>query len=135
MHAGLIILVLKVAVVLVTVLLVASLSCLAAGNVRLHGRINVLVFVLTMLALIGLEVIARILNPEIFNEYFERHQAKDALKVHLCFSVPSALVLPFMLWSGLRQWKAAHYFVGLGFVMLWVGTLITGVFYLPHELP
>jgi len=48
MNAAVVILVLKVAVIAVTVLLVASLTALARGNIRLHGRINYVFFVLTL---------------------------------------------------------------------------------------
>ena len=58
MNAGLVILVLKVAVVAVTVLLAGSLVALACGRYRLHGRINIAFFALTLAALVGLELIA-----------------------------------------------------------------------------
>src|SRR4051794_33084407 len=97
MNAGLIILVLKVAVVAVTLLLAASLLALALGNRRLHGRLNIVFFVLTLTAVLGLEVIARLLSPELFQTYLAEHEAVDALKIHLGFSIPSALLLPLML--------------------------------------
>ena len=133
--AGTIILVLKIAVVLVTLLLIASLAALAKGNYRLHGRINIVVFVLTLLALVGLEVIARLLSPELFTEHFEYHQAQTALQVHLSFSLPAALLLPFMLVSGLRHRRNWHIGIGVLFLMLWTGTFVTGVFFLPHSNP
>src|SRR5712691_7261100 len=101
MNAGLIILVLKVAVVAVTVLLAASLLALSRGRYRLHGRINMVFFVLTLSALLGLEFIARLLSPELFDQYLEQHGAQDALRIHLAFSVPAALLLMVMLLTGL----------------------------------
>src|SRR5947209_3045588 len=95
--AGTIIFILKMAVIAVTLLLLGSLAALARGNYRLHGRINTVFFILTLLALIGLEVIARVLEPTLFARYFEYHHAQTNLRVHLCFSMPAAVLLPFML--------------------------------------
>src|SRR3954462_6179702 len=100
MNAGYIILSLKIAVITVTVLLAGSLLALARGNYRLHGRINVVFFALTLTALIGLEVIARLMQPELFSNDLEAHQARDALRIHLAFSLPSAGLLFLMLISG-----------------------------------
>src|SRR5262249_54306903 len=88
-----IILTLKVAVVAVTLLFGASLIALARGNYRLHGRINIVFFVLTMTALLGLEVVARLLSPQMFSDYFTEQDAWNALVIHLCFSLPAALIL------------------------------------------
>lgn len=133
--AGTLILGLKIAVIAVTVLLVVSLTALARGRYWLHGRINIAVFVLTLVALLGLEVIARILSPEIFSEHFERHRATAALRVHLCFSLPAAALLPVMLFTGLRHKRWFHVGTGIAFLVLWTGTFITGVFFLPHTNP
>src|SRR5437588_13088074 len=133
--AGTVILILKIAVILVTLLLIASLVAVAKGKYRLHGRINIVVFVLTLLALVGLEVIARVLDPELFTEHFEYHQAQAALQVHLSFSMPAALLLPFMLLTGMRRWRTWHVGIAVLFLMLWTGTFITGVFFLPHGNP
>jgi Protein of unknown function (DUF420) len=135
MNAGLIILVLKIAVVAVTLLLGVSLLALWRGKQKLHGRLNVVFFVLTLSALLGLEVIARLLAPELFNDYLEQHQARDALRTHLAFSLPAAMLLPVMLFSGLRHNRNAHILMGVVFLVLWAGTFVTGVFFLPHELP
>jgi uncharacterized membrane protein len=135
MNAGLIILVLKVAVALVTVLLAGSLIALARGNYRLHGRINTVVFVLTLVALLGLEVVARLLEPELFSQYLEQRDATQALRVHLGFSMPAALLLFFMLGTGRAHRRYLHIGLGIVFLALWTGTFITGIFYLPHELP
>jgi hypothetical protein len=135
MNAGQIIFILKVAVVAVTVLLGLSLLALYRGNYRLHGRINIAFFVLTIAALIGLEVIARGLDPDLFSDYLARHDARDALRTHLAFSLPAALLLPVMLFSGLRHRRSLHIAMSVVFLALWAGTFVTGVFFLPHELP
>ncbi|MCI0642401.1 MAG: hypothetical protein L0Y72_18070 [Gemmataceae bacterium] len=131
--AGTIILILKIAVVAVSVLLVLSLWALACGNFKLHGRINLVFFALTLAALLGLEVVARLLAPAIFAEHFEKHQAMDALRVHLGFSLPATGVLLFMPLTGLRHRRRLHVGLGLLFLVLWTGTFVTGVFFLPHE--
>jgi hypothetical protein len=133
MSAETVILILKIAVIAVTLIFAASLVALARGRYRLHGQINVVFFVLTLAALLGLEVIARILDPEMFNEYFARHPGSwETLKIHLCFSLPAAVVLPFMLYTGKTHKRQVHIMLAILFVLLWTGTVITGVFFLPH---
>ena len=134
MQAGIVILILKIAVIAVTGLLIASLWALWRGNFRLHGRINIVFFALTLAALLGLEVIARVLYPTIFEEHFEQHNAKTALGIHLAFSIPSALLLFVMLPTGLRRYRRVHIGVGIVFLCLWAGTFITGVFFLPDSI-
>lgn len=124
---------LKAAVIAVTVLLLGSLAALAKGNYRLHGRVNIVFFVLTLSALTGLEVIARVLEPELFDEFIASRQAERALSIHLMFSMPAALILPFMLFTGLRHKRTAHIALAIVFSVLWTGTFITGVFILPHR--
>jgi uncharacterized membrane protein YozB (DUF420 family) len=124
-----VILALKVAVSAVTVLLAASAIALARGNIRLHGRINMVFFALTVTAVCSLEIIVRFINPDIFSYLDE--SAKRALSVHLCFSVPSALVLPVMLFTGLSHRRVIHIALGSVFAILWTGTVITGLFFLP----
>jgi hypothetical protein len=131
--AGTIILILKIAVIAVTMLFCASLVALAKGNYRLHGRINIVFFVLTFLAVVGLEVVARVLSPTLFAEHFESHQAQMNLRVHLSFSMPAAALLPFMLYTGLRRSRAWHVGLAAVFLVLWTGTFVTGVFFLPHD--
>src|SRR5688572_6486212 len=125
-----VILTLKVAVVAVTLLLLASLAALARGNYRLHGRLNLAFFVLTLTALIALEAVARLLNPQIF-DYFDE-ETRRALTVHLCFSLPATLLLPLMLYTGLTRRRRAHLSLAVAFGILWTGTFITGIFFLPH---
>jgi hypothetical protein len=132
--AGIIILTLKVAVTLVTVLLILSLVALRQRRTRLHGRINIAVFVLTLGALVGLELIARLISPDIFSAHFTRTRSWTALYIHLAFSIPSALILLVMLFTGLRRRFTVHYYLGLVFLVLWTGTFITGVFFLPHTV-
>ena len=133
MRAENVLLILKIAVVAVTLLLLASLVALLRGNYRLHGRINVVFFTLTMTALLGLEVVARVLQPDIFNEFFQATDAWTALYVHLSFSLPAALLLPCMLYTGLRGKRWLHLRLAALFGILWAGTFVTGVFFLPHS--
>jgi hypothetical protein len=130
-----VILTLKIAVAAVTLLLLASLIALWRGRYRLHGRINIVFFALTLSALLGLEGIARIIAPEMFNRFFDEAGAWTALRVHLCFSVPAALLLPLMLYTGLRHHRKVHIMLALIFAVLWTGTFISGIFFLPHQLP
>jgi uncharacterized membrane protein YozB (DUF420 family) len=128
-----VILVLKAAVAAVTVLLLASLVALARGNVRLHGRINLVFATLTLTAVLGLELLVRVINPELFS-YFSP-ETMQALRVHLSFSVPSALLLPVMLYTGLKHHRNVHIGLAVIFGLLWAGTFITGIFFLPHAAP
>ena len=128
-----VILVLKVAVVAVSLLLLTSLLALSRGNYRWHGRINLACFVLTAAALLGLEVVARLVDPRLFS-YFEADPAlKRALGIHLRFSIPATAVMPFLLLSGLRQRRTLHLLLAGTFSIFWTGTVITGLFLLPHS--
>jgi uncharacterized membrane protein YozB (DUF420 family) len=133
LHAGLVILILKVAVVAVTLLLAASLVALSRGHYRLHGRINLVFFVLTVAALLGLEVVARIIDPQMFDDYFTEKDSWTALYIHLSFSLPATLILPFMLYTGLKRRRWLHIRLACIFLVLWIGTFVTGVFFLPHS--
>jgi uncharacterized membrane protein YozB (DUF420 family) len=130
-----VILLLKLAVAAVTVLLLTSLVALARGNYRLHGRINIVFFILTLAALLGLEGVARFAEPEMFRTYFRLTNAESALAVHLTFSIPSAALLPLMLYTGLKRRRTAHITMAILFSILWTGTFITGLFFLPHTPP
>ena len=127
-----VILALKIAVGAVTVLLLASLTAIALGKRRLHGRINVAFFVLTLAALIAFEGVVRLVNPDIFGYYDApgNENMRTWLRIHLCFSVPSAVLLPFMLFTGLRSRRKVHLALAAVFGVLWTGTFITGVFFL-----
>ena len=50
-------------------------------------------------------------------------------------SLPAAALLPVMLYTGLGRRPAVHLTLAAVFGVLWVGTFVTGVFYLPHTLP
>ncbi len=126
-----IILTLKVLVVAVTVLLLASLLALVLGKPRLHGRINTVFFVLTMLTVVAFEGLLQFVNVSAtFTE-----EARQALRVHLYFAVPSAVLLPIMLYTGKTGRKPVHIAFAVLFTLLWAGTFVTGVFYLPHSGP
>jgi hypothetical protein len=128
----LVILCLKIAVVAVTVLLLASLAALAAGKQRLHGRINMAFFGLTVAALVVFEVVIRFIDPLIFDYINDHPQLREALTRHLYFAVPSALMMPVMLWTGLKGKRTLHIALGILFGIVWAGTFVTGVFTLPH---
>src|SRR5258708_6047409 len=127
-----VILVLKVAVASVTVLFLASFIALWRGNYRLHGRINLVFFGLTATTLVGFEGIIRVIRPELFDYIDQNQTIRDALTVHLCFAVPSALLMPVMLYTGLTHKRTIHIALAYAFGALWSGTFLTGVFFLPH---
>jgi uncharacterized membrane protein YozB (DUF420 family) len=127
-----VILALKIAVIAVTALLAGSLTALALGNYQLHGRINLVFSVLVFIALAAFELTAHVLSPGQLQEYLSRQGALTALYIHLGFSVPSALVLPAMLFTGKTHRRRIHVPVGMVFLLLWSGTFVTGIFYLPH---
>jgi hypothetical protein len=123
-----IILTLKVLVSTVTVLLAASLVALAMGRPRLHGQINTVFFALTMLTVFGFEVLLQFVDVSAtFDE-----PTRAALRIHLYFAVPSALLLPIMLFTGKTRRRSSHIAIGVAFGILWLGTFVTGVFFLPH---
>ena len=121
---------LKVAVAAVTVLLLSSLVALSRGNYRLHGRINLTFFTLTLIALFCFEVVIRIVDPSIFDYVNENAALRQRLNIHLCFAVPSAVLMPAMLYTGLTRKRAAHLTLAVIFGLLWIGTFVTGIFYL-----
>jgi hypothetical protein len=126
-----IILTLKVLVASVTVLLVASLVALRLGRPRLHGRINTVFFALTMLTVVGFEVLLQFVNVSAaFDE-----TTRQALTIHLWFAVPSALLLPIMFFTGMTGRKSTHVAFAVAFGIMWTGTFVTGVFFLPHTGP
>ena len=126
---GNVIITLKVAVALVTVLFAASLVALVLGKPKWHGRINTLFFILTMTAVLGLEVVIRFINPELTAEFTP--EAREALHTHLYFSIPAALLLPVMLYTGMKRLIRYHVPLAVVFTGLWIGTFITGML-LPH---
>jgi uncharacterized membrane protein YozB (DUF420 family) len=128
----LVILILKVAVAAVSVLLLASVVALAAGRVRLHGRINLAFFLLTYTTVLGFEGLIRFGPRDLFAYITENPEMQAALNVHLCFAIPSALLMPVLLFTGLRRYRRVHLMLAVVFAVLWIGTFITGIFYLPH---
>jgi hypothetical protein len=126
-----VLLTLKIAVAAVTVLLIASLVALAVGRPRLHGRLNTVFFVLTATTVIGFEMVIRLLQPDLTGAFTP--EQREALGIHLSFAIPSALMLPAMLYTGRRQYRTAHRLLAFVFVILWAGTFVTGVFFLPHS--
>lgn len=127
-----VILTLKLLVALVTVLFVAAVAAIATGHKRLHGRLNTAFFVLTMATVIGFEGRVR-LGPNLTADFSA--EVRQALRVHLFFAVPSAVVLPVMYWSGLTGRRRVHLPLAVVFSVLWAGTFVTGVFFLPHAAP
>ncbi len=122
-----IILLLKILVLCVTVLLFASLIALLLRQPRLHGHINTAFFVLTMLTVVGFEVMLQLIDVSAsFDE-----NSRRALYTHLWFSIPSALLLPAMIVSGKMRRKRLHLALAAVFSALWAGTVITGM-RLPH---
>jgi uncharacterized membrane protein YozB (DUF420 family) len=128
-----VILALKVAVAAVTVLFLTSLVALARGHYRLHGRLNVAFFGLTAVALLALEVVVRILDPRIFDYFDER--TRLMLSVHLAFALPAAGLMAAMLVTGLTRRRDLHLYLAGAFSVLWAGTFVTGIFFLPHAAP
>lgn len=122
-----IIITLKILVVAVTVLLALSLVALVMKKPRRHGQINTVFFALTMLTVLCFEGFLQVVNvSELFTP-----EARHALRVHLYFSVPSTLLLPVMMATGKMHRRRLHTALGLLFVTLWTGTVITGLG-LPH---
>src|SRR5262249_26529316 len=66
--------------------------------------------------------------------YFDE-ETRLRLTVHLSFSIPSTLLMPVMLYTGLSHRRSLHLTLAAIFGVLWTGTFVTGVFFLPHESP
>ncbi len=122
---------LKIAVAAVTLLLLAALIAVARGNYRLHGRLNLVFFTLTLMAVLGLELIVRVIAPDVFDYFNSDSELRQALNRHLWFSVPSTFVMPAMLYTGLKGYVRAHLSLAVCFAVLWTGTVVTGIFFLP----
>lgn len=125
-----IILTLKILVAIVTVLFAASLVALARKRIRLHGLINTVFFVLTMATVLVFELLIRF-AVDVTSTFSP--EARAALRVHLFFSVPSAVLLIAMFVTGQRRTRTVHIPLGVVFTVLWIGTVVTGLFWLPHE--
>jgi Kef-type K+ transport system membrane component KefB len=125
-----IIITLKLLVTAVTLLLAASLVALAMKKPKWHGRMNTAFFALTMLTVIVFELLIRF-AVDVTSTFTP--EARAALRVHLGFSIPSAILLPIMYFSGRGHRQPLHRWLGLPFLALWIGTFVTGVFGLPHD--
>ncbi len=130
-----VILILKVAVCAVTVLLLSSLVALAKGRVQLHGRINLVFFILTLATVLGFEFLIRFVQPDLASYIKSVPELRRRLLIHLSFSLPTTLLMPVMLYTGLRRLRKVHLALACIFGLLWLGTFITGVFFLPHVEP
>lgn len=130
-----VILILKIAVIAVTVIFASSLVMLACGNYRLHGRMNTAFFILTAGAVLGLEFVVRIFRPDIFDYMDSDPDLKRRLTIHLSFSLPATAVMPLMLITGYGHRRRLHLSLAVLFSVLWIGTFVTGVFFLPHTNP
>lgn len=122
---------LKVAVGLVTLILIASAIALALKKPRLHGILNTLMTVLTLAAVVVFEVIIRFMGVDVKEHMNE--DARFALQIHLCFVIP---LTPFLIWMLISGWKRRirmHLAVSVIFLTLWIGMFITGMFFLPHK--
>lgn len=125
-----VILTLQIAVVAVTVLLLLSFVALARGHTKLHGRINLAFFILTLIAVLGLELVIRVLSNEVRDYINSDENLRKALNVHLCFSVPATVLMPLMLYTGLTHWRRGHLVLAFFFSIVWFGTFVTGIFFL-----
>lgn len=121
---------LKIAVGAVTLIFIASTLAIVFRYKKLHGRLNTIFFILTMTAVLAFEVIIRFIIPDLTSQFSP--EAKSALSIHLCFSIPAALLLPVMLWTGKKR-HPFHVTIAGIFSTLWIGTVITGIFFLPHN--
>ncbi|MFO0841064.1 MAG: DUF420 domain-containing protein [Gemmataceae bacterium] len=130
-----VILALKVAVAAVTVILLASLVALWRGQYRLHGRLNLAFFILTLGAVLGFEMVIRVLDPATFDYIKGNAELNRALTIHLMFSVPALLLMPAMLYTGLTRRRGVHLVLATLFGIAWLGTFVTGIFFLPVGTP
>ena len=124
-----IILTLKVLVATVTVLFASAIIAIATGHRRLHGRINTVFLTLTLITVAGFEVLLQFVDVK---SAFDP-ATRDALRVHLWFAAPSAVVLPIMFITGRAGRRRLHLVLSAAFSVLWAGTFVTGVFFLPHR--
>ena len=67
-------------------------------------------------------------------ELFAWPEVEGDRNIHgpLSFAIPSAVLMPVMLWTGLTRRRRAHLALAWLFGLLWLGTFVTGVFTLPH---
>lgn len=72
------------------------------------------------------------IDPVLFSGLWKNPELAKSLKIHLCFAVPSALLMGIMLFTGLRKFKVLHRRVAIVFLVCWIGTFYTGIFWLPN---
>lgn len=125
-----VILLLKVAVGVVTTMLVCSGIALAKGKYRIHGLINTWMASLTLITVMGFELLVRVVGIKVTEGWDDA--TKFALKVHLCFVIPLVPIMVFMLITGWRRRRRIHLSIAVLFIILWVGMFVTGMFFLPH---
>ena len=128
-----VILALKIAVSLVTLLLASAILAVRRGKFRLHGQLNIVFVSLTVTTLIVFEVAIRLVKPDIYDYIKADPLLFQRLKIHLWFSVPAAIMMPLMLWSGLKRHAKLHRAAAVLFLVVWMLTFLTGVFFLPHK--
>src|SRR5262245_20166278 len=100
-----IILGLKIAVIAVTLLLLGALIAVWRGNYRLHGRLNIAFFVLTLAAVAVFETLLW-LGADVKSHMNSAERL--ALRIHLCFAVPLPFVMAVMLYTGLKHHRWLH---------------------------
>ena len=130
----LVILSLKTAVTAVTILLCLSLIALYRGNVSLHGKINMVFFILTLGALFIFEVVTRMLDPMLFQSIWKDADLSAKLRIHLMFALPSAILMGVMLFTGVKHKAVLHKRISWLFLICWTGTFLTGIFWLPNQV-
>lgn len=121
---------LKIAVGAVSLIFLASTLSIILKKKKLHGLLNTIFFVLTMTAVIAFEVIIRFILPDLTAQFSP--EARRVLGIHLFFSIPSALLLPVMLWTGKKHHRW-HVPLAVVFSTVWFGAAVTGIFFLPHD--
>lgn|GEM_PF-2083719 len=125
-----IIYILKCLVLLVTALFLAAIAAIATGSKRLHGQINTVFFILTMTTVVAFELLLRF-GIDVTSGFSP--EARRALQIHLVFAIPSAVLLPLMFWTGSTGRRRWHTLLAGLFSLFWLGTVITGIVFLPHE--
>ncbi|MSR33111.1 MAG: DUF420 domain-containing protein [Gemmataceae bacterium] len=124
---------LKAAVALATLVLAAALTALARGNPRLHGRLNLVFVSLVLAALAVFELAIRLVNPGLMNALWGDPGVRQGLIIHLSFSLPATVFMLAMLATGVKRRTRVHKILAPLFLLFWIGTVVTGFFFLPNE--
>lgn len=104
------------------------------GNIKIHKRINLVIFTVTMIALAGFigTVVAGFGYQSIPLEDTLLNLGPDSmtlrLNIHRCFSNPLFFGLILSVWSGLKT-KKAHKNIARFTLFCWAGTLITALLF------